>query len=264
MNPTRRRHRQALPTPPTDRVTIPAAMRAPAIPDNRVTITRDLLRYATDVHRADSHAGQLGYGCRTCKRYSLAITLAAATEEEESKRADAFELPTSAANAYADAMRPHVGGPAPIISACRGTTTDPAAASTAATTAPPATRTSPPSKPPEPACAPNPSASSARGPESPGLQRPRSRPPRPQTAGPTQRPGSTHPPPHRTVTAPMVSTFGPLDVHCTLCGAHPGQRCTWLHRDRSAPTSRERRHVHHARRARAATENDRAHRRTQP
>jgi hypothetical protein len=161
VNPTRRRHRQTLPVAPPARVVVPPAMRAPAIPDHRVTISRDLLRYAADVHRADEHAGQLGYACRTCKRYSLAIALAAVTEEDKRAHADVFELPTSALNAYADAMRPHVGGPAPIINACRGTTTDPAAASTGATTAPPATRTSPPSKPPEPASAPNPSASNA-------------------------------------------------------------------------------------------------------
>jgi hypothetical protein len=69
--------------------------------------------------------------------------------------------------------------------------------------------------------------------------------------------GGAHP-------GPMPPRFGPLDVHCALCGAPPGQRCTWLHRDRSAPTTRERRHVHHTRRARAATENDRAHRKAQP
>jgi hypothetical protein len=201
VNPARRRHRQTLPTPPAARVAVPAAMRRPAPPDNRVVITRDLLRYAFQVHCADEHAGQLGRGCRTCKRYSLGIALAAATEQDKRAHADAFELPTSAANAYADTMRPHIGGlahtrtedpggydgttlidpnprarwipgigrvieppitgPPATMNACRGTTTDPAPASTGATTAPPATHTSPPSKPPEPASAPNPSASNA-------------------------------------------------------------------------------------------------------
>jgi hypothetical protein len=110
VNPTRRRHRQTLPTPPAARVVVPPAMRAPVIPPNRVVITRDLLRYAFQVHCADEHAGQLGRGCRTCKRYSLGIALAAVTEEDKRAHADVFELPTSALNAYADTMRPHVGG----------------------------------------------------------------------------------------------------------------------------------------------------------
>jgi hypothetical protein len=198
VNPARRRHRQTLPTPPADRVHVPPAIRAPVIPDHRVTISADVLRYARDVHQADEHAGTPGRGCRTCTRYADGVLTAAAREHIHP---DVFELPTSAANAYADTMRPHIGGlahtrtedpggydgttlidpnprarwipgigrvieppitgPPATMNACRGTTTDPAPANTAATTAPPATRTSPPSKPPEPASAPNPSASNA-------------------------------------------------------------------------------------------------------
>jgi len=102
------RRRPPLPVPP-DRVHVPRHMRAPELEPNRVTISADLLRYARRVHQADEHAGQLGRDCRTCKRYAVGI-IDATSAEHERNDSGAFELPASAANAYATALRPHVGG----------------------------------------------------------------------------------------------------------------------------------------------------------
>jgi hypothetical protein len=84
-------------------------MRAPHVPENRVTIGAHLLRYAFDVHQTDQHAGQIGRTCRTCHRYGYAVLRARADERDQALR-DTFEVPTSAANAYATAIRPTTGG----------------------------------------------------------------------------------------------------------------------------------------------------------
>jgi hypothetical protein len=60
--------------------------RAPARPvitppGTRPAIPRDALRAAYNAHMADTHAGDTGYRCPTCTRYTQALTLAATQHE---------------------------------------------------------------------------------------------------------------------------------------------------------------------------------------
>lgn len=94
-NPPRRRHRPRPPiTVPPEPLTEPGG--------NRATIGSHTLRNALDAHQADNHNGRIGYGCRTCHRYSRALTNARTRELQH----DVFDVPASAATAYAALTRP--------------------------------------------------------------------------------------------------------------------------------------------------------------
>lgn len=97
----RRQPRSTLP------LVVPRPSPRPPADDHRAVIGSQTLRGAWDAHRSDQHRGKIGRDCRTCTRYGAALAIARAREAEHG---EAFEVPTSAANAYAATLRPHVGG----------------------------------------------------------------------------------------------------------------------------------------------------------
>jgi hypothetical protein len=94
--PPRRRHRPR----PTIALPPPPPLHEPG--GNRAPIGSHTLRAAANAHQAHTHHGRPGLGCDTCHRYSQALTDARTRELQH----DVFDVPASAATAYAALTRP--------------------------------------------------------------------------------------------------------------------------------------------------------------